>query len=317
MPGQTADRIRRAAVKLEELIYKRFAMCEGLARHLASYMGLPAVFSPEAPDEGQEGWRGVPHYPRIEYSYDLQADGERKAAGTLSVALLCRNAADTSPEEIEPQVRACLKDVLLMPDGGTPYCFTWAGTDGFSMEDKNLGLVAGSEVRFDILEYPSQETTDPDPVETVNRYIKGLYPECLAAGYDRMGETEEASAERPVVYCRLASVEKTGETNTACWMECRIAVHILCPDSGKRMKMAADTAGSISLAGELIMPDHSPMSIRRVQEDYRSDYMKDGQILITGRFGLLRYREKPHSLRAARAGYTGGRQGGIQWQKKI
>jgi len=299
-------------VKLEELIYKRFTMCEGLARHLASYMGLPAVFSPEAPGENQEGWRGRPQYPRIEYSYDLQADGDRKSAGTLSVSLLCRNTADTAPEEIEPLVRACLKDVLLMPDGGTPYCFTWARTDGFTMEDKNLGLVIGSEVRFDILEYPPQETTDPDPVEAVNTYIKGLYPECLAAGYDRMGEITEASAERPVAYCRLASVEKTRETNTVCWMECRAAIHILCPDSGKRMKMTADIADSMSLAGEIIMPDHSPMSIRRVQTDYRSDYMKDGQILITGRFGLLRYREKPHSLRAAYAGYT---QGGTGWQK--
>lgn len=301
-------------MKLEELVYQRFAGSRELAGRLASYMGLPAVFSPEAPEDGQEGWRGMRQYPRIEYGISMQTDGERKSAGTLSVSLLCRNTADEAPEEIEPLVRACLKDVLLMPDGGTPYCFTWARTDGFTMEDKNLGLVIGCEVRFDILEYPPQETTDPDPVETINAYIKGLYPECLVTGYDRAEEITEASAERPVIYCRLASVEKTGETNTVCWMECRAAVHILCPDSGKRMKMAADISGSISLAGELIMPDHSPMSIRRAQADYRSDYMRDGQVFITGRFGLLRYREKPHSLRAARAGYT---QGGTQWKKRL
>ena len=288
---------------LEELIYKRFAGSENLAKHLALYGGAPAVFSPEPPDESELGWGGNTQYPQVIYNFDLQANEERHSAGTLSVSLLCQNTTEITPETIETLVRDCLRDVILKPAGGTPYCFAWARTDAFTMDEKKVNATIGSEVRFDILEYPSWETSDPDPVMAASKYIKELYPECLIMGYDRMEEITEATAERPVIYCRLASADKVEETNTAAWMDGRIAVHILCPDSGIRLKMAAAIANNISLDGEIIMLDHSPMFIRRLQADYKSDYLKDGQIFVTGHYGLLRYKAKPHALRAAHVNY--------------
>lgn len=286
---------------LEELIYKRFAGSASLVKHLASFGGAPAVFCPEPPDEGQEGWGGNTQYPAVVYNFDLQANEERHSAGTLSVSLLCQNTTEVTPEAIEPMVRDCLRDVILKPAGDTPYCFAWARTDAFTVDEKKGSVTIGSEVRFDILEYPSQETSDPDPVVAANRYIKDLYPECLVMGYDRMEEITEASADRPVVYCRLISADKAEETNTVAWMDGRIAVHILCPDSVVRTKMAAAIANKLSLDGEIIMLDHSPMFIKRLQADYKSDYLKNGQVFVTGHYGLLRYKSKPHALQAAQA----------------
>ena len=97
----------------------------------------------------------------------------------------------------------------------------------------------------------------------------------------------------------MVSADKSEETNTVVWMDGRIAVHILCPESETRLKMAAAIADRISLDGEIIMLDHSPMFIKRLQVNYKSDYLKDGQIFITGRYGLLRYRARPHTLAAA------------------
>ena len=278
---------------LEELIYKRFAGSEALANKLASFGGLPAVFSPEPPDRCQGGWGCGPQYPMAVYSFDLQANEERHSAGTLSVSLLCQNTDGVTPEAIEPLVRSCLRDVVLKPEGGTPYCFAWARTDAFTIEDKKAGATIGSEVRFDILEYPSQETSDPDPVMAVNRSIKGMVPGGGVMGYDR----------RPVVYCRLVSVDKAQETNTVAWMDGKVAIHILCPDSVVRMKMAAAIANSMSLDGEVIMLDNSPMFIKRLQANYKSDYLKDGQVFVTGHYGLLRYRAKPHPFAAAHVKY--------------
>lgn len=290
-------------MKLEELIYNRFVNSKALVGHLAKFRGSPAVFSPEPPDDNQDGWDGNTQYPKVIYNFDLQANEERHSAGTLSVSLLCQNTTEVTPEAIEPIVRDCLRDVILKPEGGTPYCFAWARTDAFSIDEKKSDVTIGSEIRFDILEYPSQETSDPDPVMAVNKYIKEMYEGCLIMGYDRMEEITEATAERPVIYCRLMSVDKSEETNTVAWMDGRIAVHILCPDSGIRMKMAAAIANSISLDGEIIMLDHSPMFIKRLQANYRSDYLKDGQIFVTGHYGLLRYKAKPHSMTAAHARY--------------
>lgn len=288
---------------LEELIYKRFVSSERLVKKLASYCNAPAVFSPEPPDDNQEGWGGNPQYPKMIYYFDLQANEERHSAGTLSVSLLCRNTIDVMPEMIEPLVKDCLRDVVLFPTGGTPYCFAWARTDAFTIEETKGNVTIGSEVRFDILEYPSYETSDPDPVMAVNQYIKRLFPDCMVMGYDRMEEITEAAAGRPVIYCRLVSVDKSEETNTVAWMDGRIAVHILCPQSETRLKTAAAIANRMSLEGEVVMLDHSPMFLKQLQVNYKSDYLKDGQIFVTGHYGLLRYRAKPHSLTSVHVRY--------------
>lgn len=293
-------------MKLEELIQKRFVSTAALAERLTTYNGVPAVFSPEAPGDEQDGWGGETQYPMVTYNYDLQANEERNSAGSLSVSIFCQNTTDVFPEDIAPIVKECLRDVILLPEGGTPYCFTWARTDAFTMgEDAGkAGVVIGCEVRFDILEYPSMETSDPDPVMAVDKYIKELYPKCLVMGYDRMEEITEASADQPVVYCRLISSEKQEETNTVAWMDGRIAVHVLCPESTVRLKMAADIANHLSLDGEVIMLDYSPMFIKRLKVNYKSDYLKEGQVFITGHYGLLRYKAKPHVLMAAHGNYS-------------
>lgn len=290
-------------MKLEELIYRQFVCSGELTRHLATFAKLPAVFSPEAPDDGQEGWGGQTQYPQIVFNFDMQANEERKSVGTLSVDLLCQNTADVSPETIEPEVRSCLRDVLLKPEGDSLYAFTWARTDSFSMQEKKHDLVIGSEIRFDIHEYVHQVTTDPDPIAAVDQYIKKLYPDCVVAGLDRMGDVTRASVAAPVVYNALTSVERGRETNTVVWMDGKIAVHILCPDSSVRMKMAADLANQMSLDGEIILLDHSPMTIRRLQVDHQSDYLKDGQIFMTVNYGLLRYRAKPHEMQGTGFNY--------------
>lgn len=290
-------------MKLEELIYNRFVNSKLLVGHLAKFNGSPAVFSPESPNDNQDGWGGNTQYPKVVYNFDLQVNEERRSAGVLSVSLLCQNTTEVTPEMIEPIVRECLRDVILKPEGGTPYCFAWARTDAFSIDEKKGDMTIGSEIRFDILEYPSQETSDPDPIMAINKYIKEMYPESLIMGYDRMEEITEATAEQPVIYCRLMSIDKSKETNTVAWMDGRIAVHILCPDSEIRMKMAAAIANGISLDGEIIMLDYSPMFIKRLQVNYKSDYLKEGQVFVTGHYGLLRYKTKRHSMTAVRTKY--------------
>ncbi len=118
-------------------------------------------------------------------------------------------------------------------------------------------------------------------------------------GYDRMEEIMEASAEKPAIYCRLVSTDKAEETNTVAWMGGRIAVHILCPDAGVRMKMASGIANKMSLDGEIIMLDHSPMTIKKLQANYKSDYLKDGQIFANVRYGLLRGLARGHEIKNA------------------
>lgn len=282
---------------LEELIYQQFAGSEQLTKSLTTYAGKPAVFNPDAPDDKQSGWGNRPHYPRIVYNFDMQADTERKSAGTLAVSLICRNDADIVPERIEPEVRKCLRDVLLKTDDGVLYAFSWARTDAFTMAEDTNELLIGSEVRFDIIEYTCQETTDPDPIVAMNQYLKELYPESIVIGVDRVQDVTVASKDCPVFYCKLTQIDREEETNNCVWMGGRISISILCPDSSVRLKMAAAVSNSLSLDGEVIMLDKSPMYIEKLSANFKSDYLKDGQVFPFVRYGLLRYKAKAHGLR--------------------
>lgn len=287
---------------LEELIYKRFTESEELKKLLARFSGSPAVFSPDAPEDNMSGWDKGKQYPRLTYNYELQANEERSSAGTLSVSLFCQNTQDIDeimPEMIEPFVKECLKDVLLQPTGGPLYAFAWARTDAFDIEEPKNSLIVGSEIRFDILEYPNQETTDPDPVIGTNRFIKEMYPDSVVVGYDTMKDITEASKDTPVIYCRLLTSDLAKQTNTVVWLDGKLSVHILCPDGEVRRKMAMAIAQKLSLAGEVILLDKSPMFIRRLQIDNKSDYLKDGQVFITGSYGVLRYKAKSYGLNNA------------------
>lgn len=290
-------------MNLEELICKRLSEAKNLTKCLTRYAGQPAIFTPEAPGDREAGWGRATQYPRAVFNFDMQADGERKSAGTLSVAIICRNDSEAVPELIEPAVKKALKDVLLKDDNGTLYAFAWARTEGFSMTEEKNELLIGSEIRFDIMEYPLQETTDPDPIMAMARYIKNLYPDSIVVGIDKMANETEASKEAPVFYCRLTEIEKLEETNTAVWMNGKIAISLLCPDGATRLKMAAAVLNSLSLDGEVTMLDDSPMYMERLTANLKSDYLKDGQIFVTGRYGLLRYKAVGYPLRHPNINY--------------
>lgn len=290
-------------MNLEELICKRLSEAKNLTKCLTRYAGQPAIFTPEAPGDREAGWGRATQYPRAVFNFDMQADGERKSAGTLSVAIICRNDSEAVPELIEPAVKKALKDVLLKDDNGTLYAFAWARTEGFSMTEEKNELLIGSEIRFDIMEYPQQETTDPDPIMAMARYIKDLYPDSIVVGIDKMTDETEASKEAPVFYCRLTEIEKLEETNTVVWMNGKIAISLLCPDGATRLKMAAAVLNSLSLDGEVTMLDDSPMFMERLTANLKSDYLKDGQIFVTGRYGLLRYKAVGYPLRHPNINY--------------
>lgn len=290
-------------MNLEELICKRLSEAKNLTKCLTRYAGQPAIFTPEAPGDREAGWGRATQYPRAVFNFDMQADGERKSAGTLSVAIICRNDSEAVPELIEPAVKKALKDVLLKDDNGTLYAFAWARTEGFSMTEEKNELLIGSEIRFDIMEYPQQETTDPDPIMAIARYIKDLYPDSIVVGIDKMADETEASKEAPVFYCRLTEIEKLEETNTVVWMNGKIAISLLCPDGATRLKMAAAVLNSLSLDGEVTMLDDSPMFMERLTANLKSDYLKDGQIFVTGRYGLLRYKAVGYPLRHPNINY--------------
>ncbi len=279
-------------MNLKQLIYKRIVETKEIVDLCAKYAGKPAVFNTEAPGDQQAGWNGKSQYPRINIVLDMQANEERSSSGTLIVTVYTERTSMVILE-LEALVKACFRDLLISPDDGGPYSFAWSRTEPFTLQ----GNIIGVEISFDIMEYSGQQTTDPDPVIALSRYIKEMYPEAIVLGIDKPGYFADAS-DAPVFYCRIVTMDKASghNMNMVAWMDCRIAVHLLCADKATGLKMIAALIHRLSSDERIILLDGSPMNIFEVQMDRQADYLKAGQLYITGRFGLLKYKKKKSTI---------------------
>lgn len=276
---------------LEELLCDQLAGDERIREKLAVYNGKPAVFYGGAPEKADAGWETDNHYPNIQFLVHRQEDKERKTDGLIPINIFC-NKAGMQAEEIKPYIRNCLKDLFLKPEGKSYYRFREGVVAVF---DFPIDLKR-TEITFDLLEFQSQRMTDPDIVAVLSQYINEQLPECIILGIDNTGEILESTLDTPVVYCRMETMAKSSETNAVVWMDSKIGVYCMNPSSEIRLIMTTFLANQLSLDGEILMPDGSPMMISDVQINNRADYLTEGQLAITVHYGLLRNRQAVQSI---------------------
>lgn len=289
-------------MKFEELIYKRFTDYTVFSDKLTKYSGNPAVFYQKAPDDKQTEW-GEEQYPRIVYTIDMQADQERKSAGVMQVDLYC-DESKTQPEDIEPDIRKCLINLIVKPDGNSHYAFAWAKTEMFDLipsgRDRGVSAkIIGATLRFDILEYSQQETSNPDPAVAVQKWLKELEPDSLVIGEDHIDMYYEPSGIRPAFYVRVVSYRTNRVTYAITWMDCTLAVHVIAPEPEMRNSWSRWIADQFNIAGEVRMLDDSLMLIQEVSVDTSADYLTRGQITVKAQYSMSRLGAEPHPL-----GYT-------------
>lgn len=270
---------------LSQLVFERLSTDDELKSILVKYSGAPAIFNTEFPSDQQKGWEGGMQYPRVSYRFNMQADVQRSSSGLLRLNIYTEKNPIIN-ERIEMLIQRRLKDVLMKPSGQAPFCVAWARTDPYLLEGM---AVLCKEVTFDILEYPNQETTDPDPVMALSSYIKELFPESVVLGIDNIGDYTNSS-EKPVFYCRLSDITKADGPcqHTVMWFTSNISVHLLCPDTSVRLKMIAALNQRLAVDAEVIMYDDSPMTIRGLRVNNRADYLREGQLTVTCYYGCLR-----------------------------
>jgi hypothetical protein len=271
---------------LNELVYRRLSSDSNIAGSLAKFADEPAIFNTEFPNDQDEGWGGMTQYPRISYQFNWQIDMDRASAGTLSVSVYTEKDPILC-ERLELFVRDTLKDVLMKAEGQAPVCVSWARTDPYLLEGN---AILCKSIEFDILEYPLQESTDPDPIMALSTYIKELVPDSVVLGIDRIGAYTNP-ADAPIFYCRLENLQfdPTGYCqNTITWYNCQISVHLLCPDASLRLKLIAGINQRLTCDGEVIMLDTSPMTIRGTTVNNRADYLRSGQLTVNAHYGCLK-----------------------------
>ena len=129
----------------------------------------------------------------------------------------------------------------------------------------------------------------------INEYLKKWAPDALVIGKDTLEPFTFATEERPVFYFRLAELSLFRETNTVAWMDGVLVGHIFAPEE-IRLKWLKALVDSLSLDGEVIMLDKSPMFLTKIKADSSASPLAVGQLRLSIRFGLLRRRKYAHPL---------------------
>lgn len=277
---------------LDDLIYRAMLESDALCGPLARFSGRPAVFYGQAPADNKPGW-APQHYPMIVYSSDERYNPEHKAAGTMTADIFATDKMPVGAEDIAPVLVDLLSGIFLTGEGAT-ICILWNRTDSFQQRAsyETEPVISGETVSFDVLQFPPQDTANPDPVLTVNRWCKAVLPAGIFIDFDSLPWNMRPADDAPAIYWRAASMGYAGKASYAVsWMETQLVAHVFAPSPAARQRWIRRIVDRMTIDGEILMPDGSPMLINRIACNAQADPMQQGQLTVTVTFGVLRPHE--------------------------
>ena len=263
---------------------------------LAVFDGQPAFFYQKAPHDDTPGW-GTPKYPRLDFNVDMRHDPERKTEGTMTFNIVCsRECPDIGGQDPDRAIEARLMELV----SGTFYtgsdranvCAEWERSDEFfiggNQGQDTLPEIYGLTVTFELMEFPEQITTDPDPVQGLNEWTKRHFGKMTAIGYDEMPPIWKPTDENPAIYWRFEGTASTNRQSYAVtWFTGTFAAHVLAESVTERNKWTKAIIQRAQVDGEIILPDTSPMFINRITIRHNADPLREGQLGLTGQYGVL------------------------------
>ena len=273
---------------VEALILEAIQEDKTLSAQLAQFDGQPAAFYQMAPPDTDPGWDAV-QYPRIDFVVDWAYSPERQADGSCTINIWCLNNGQAYPDDVGVAVRECLRDTFMTDGDGEVYALEWQRTDAFEAGGQNgQPLTIGVTLTFDLLAFPSQITIEPDPVAGLCDYIKSKMPDSLVIGIDEMDRICRPTAERPILYVRMSGDSSAMRNSWAvAWMDVTLQIHIFAPGAHTRQLLSRTLCNALALDGECKLRDCSPMLFRRVVISASANPLRQGQLAVTGRYGVL------------------------------
>lgn len=258
-----------------------------LSAQLARFDGQPAVFYQMAPPDTDPGWEGL-QYPRMDLVVDWVYDPARQTDGRCAVNIWCLNTGQVDPEQLGEQARACLRDLFLTDAEGEVCALEWQRTDAFEAGGQDSQpLRIGVTLTLDLLAFPAPITVEPDPVAGLCDLIKGQMPAARVAGLDAMERICRPTAEQPILYVRMSGEASAMHNSWAvAWMDVTLQVHIFAPGAHQRQLLCRTLCSALAREGECKLRDGSPMLLRRVALTASANPLRQGQLAVTGRYGL-------------------------------
>lgn len=272
---------------VEEKIYSYLVQNPNVGKLLTTYNGLPAVFLQEAPSDTDKNWADN-QYGRLIFGVDYVENAERAISATLWVDIFSSKTGP-QPEETADIVKREL-DKRFFSDGAEVVALDWNATNGFQ-ETFGDKLVNGVTLTFDVLFFPSQLTTQPDPIEAMNRWTKEKLPNAFVMGVDDLPDTWTPNSETPTVYWRVANIRDGSlypNTYHCTWHDADLTGHFMMDDTTARQTVCKSIVDALTTAGTVMLLDGSPLFVLRTAFTAGADAVEAGQVTVTASYGVLR-----------------------------
>ena len=263
-----------------------------ISQILAKYENAPAVFYQMIPSDNDALWENEIRYPRICYTIDWVLDLERKTDGQMTVAIYGLNEQSVSPAEITAKLLNGLRDLLFTDESGT-FSLLANGKDCFAASDKEP-LVIGATLSFDIIAFKKQSEIAPSPVWGINQFLKQVQSNCKIIGLDIIPEIYKITCQEPVIYAELTETVNKRTSFAMAWQGATIQIHVLSPVDFKSHSLVQMLLVELSLERQFTMQNGSPFLIMSINHNNNVNPICDGQIVITGEYGILR-KPKPET----------------------
>lgn len=277
---------------IENLIYKAIMADSLITDKLSLYDNEPAIFYQQAPNDKDTKWESL-MFPRIIYSIDWQSNPERKTSGYMVLDIECANNSSYMPEDIAQPIVDCLSN-LFITDEECTYATIWVRTDAFETNGMYGGKnstepkVIGVTMIFEIVAFPKQLTFSPDPIVSINSFIKNYFKEAVVIGYDDLPQLWKPEGNNVAVYCRLKNeTTSTRAEFSKSWFSVSISIHVFSPNPIAKQLYLRYLCRLLSLSKEVILDDNSPMFLKEVSYDMTIEPLYEGQMNVVGDYGVL------------------------------
>lgn len=276
---------------IEDLICKRLSESAAISELLAVYDGKPAVFIHRIPDDSDENWQGEP-YPRILIDLSMNEGTERQFEEGVKIHIICAKNNTVNPEDLKDSICKSM-DYCFFTKSESSICTKWNRTEfSESQETKTCTHI------FDLMVFYKPIIQNPDPLSTLNEWLKNSYPNAKVIGVDSMDEIWQADIDTPAIYGRLENIVpgKNGDTWEVTWMNAGIRLHILADKTLKPL-LIRDISEKLLVKKKLTMSDGGPMFILKVNYNDTMNPLKNRQFFVECQYGVLKEKEDSQPIR--------------------
>ena len=282
---------------IENVLYNHLLNDSQLSPLLNQYDNKAAVFLQFIPNDTAEEWNNSNHYPQLVFYIDTSGDAARKAAGMLSIDIICNGSEKKSLEEITSTLKQSVDGYFFTNESGDTFAAAWERTDGFSTEPGNK--LYGNTVTFSLLAFPKQSALPPDPINLLSNWMKETLDDSTVIGLDSLPEVFKPTDSKPAVYLSFSgqTISNTYPSNYfVTWMDVDIRLHVMAETKSVQddilrsvMQLLAQQKRVMFSTGD----DASPFNINRLTGTFSSDPIRIGQLLIEGTYGVLNQKDVP------------------------